>query len=82
MRTMLMALALAGAAASGTPIAQAEITYPWCAPCGEQGGARNCGFATLDQCRAALSGNGGYCDQNPMHRPGVESQPVSRRPRR
>ena len=32
-------------------------------------GTLNCGFVTLDQCRAALSGNGGSCEQNPLFRP-------------
>jgi len=60
---------------------KAEITYPWCAQYGDRDGARNCGFSTLEQCRAAISGNGGYCEENPMYRPALESSPV-RRPRR
>ncbi|MFL5000226.1 MAG: hypothetical protein ACJ8DY_07550 [Xanthobacteraceae bacterium] len=35
----------------------------------------------MDQCRAAVSGNGGYCEQNPMYRPAVEN-PTPRKPRR
>jgi hypothetical protein len=35
----------------------------------------------LEQCRAAISGNGGYCEENPMYRPLVETPPP-RRPRR
>ena len=65
----------------GVPSARAEITYPWCAQYGDRDGARNCGFSTLEQCRAAISGNGGYCEQNPMYRPAAE-HPPSRRPRR
>ena len=81
MRMILAALALAmlGLATSGTP-GNAEITYPWCAQYGEQGGARNCGFSTWEQCRAALSGNGGYCIENPMYRPGAGNGAL--RPRR
>jgi Protein of unknown function (DUF3551) len=83
MRMIMAALALAGAGLLiQTPAARAEITYPWCAQYGEQGGARNCGFVTLEQCRAAISGNGGYCDANSMYRPGVEPAPAPRRPRR
>jgi len=33
-------------------------------------GTLNCGFVSYEQCRAALSGNGGQCEQNPMFRPG------------
>jgi hypothetical protein len=61
--------------------AKAEITYPWCAQYGDRDGARNCGFSTLDQCRAAISGNGGYCEENPMYRPAAENPPP-RKPRR
>jgi len=50
-------------------------TYPWCAQYGGEHGGTNCGFATYEQCRAALSGNGGFCKENPMYRPGVETPP-------
>src|SRR5215211_2889797 len=36
--------------------ANAEVTYPWCAQYGDPDGTRNCGFSSLDQCRAAVSG--------------------------
>jgi Protein of unknown function (DUF3551) len=70
--------------ASVAPVA-AEVTYPWCARYAEQnrtctptnptqcrvlvGGTVNCGFVTLEQCRAALSGNGGSCEMNPLYVP-------------
>jgi hypothetical protein len=28
------------------------------------GGGRNCGFSTLEQCRATVSGIGGSCEPN------------------
>jgi hypothetical protein len=38
----------------------------WCAQyAGKSGGATNCGFYTLDQCRAAVSGVGGFCSPSP-----------------
>jgi hypothetical protein len=65
--------------------AAAEVTYPWCARYAEQprtcslfdpaqcrvlvSGTLNCGFVSLDQCRAALSGNGGSCEVNPLYTP-------------
>jgi Protein of unknown function (DUF3551) len=55
--------------------------YPWCAEYGMQG-TSNCGFVTAQQCMAALSGNGGYCIQNPMFRPGPNGVPPPRRERR
>lgn len=59
--------------------AVAEIIYPWCAIYSERTvGATNCGFSTLAQCRATVSGIGGGCVQNPAYDP-----PVSRpRPKR
>ena len=38
--------------------------YRWCAQYGGKSGATNCYFVTLEQCRAALSGNGGFCNPN------------------
>ena len=79
MRPFLAALAFAALGlVVGAQPSRAEITYPWCAQYGMQG-TSNCGFATLKQCRAALSGNGGYCDQNPMFRPRAEDAPGRRR---
>jgi hypothetical protein len=51
------------ALASGS--AQAD-PYRWCAVYGggSFGGGTNCYFMTLEQCRAAISGNGGFCAPN------------------
>lgn len=57
--------ALAGSAAIGT-VAHAQ-EYPWCAHYGDDNGGTNCGFSTLEQCKAAISGNGGSCDANPFY---------------
>jgi len=66
MRAMLAVLILSLPTLASEPI-RAEITYPWCAQYARQG--RNCGFSTYEQCRAAQSGNGGYCLENPMYQP-------------
>ena len=43
----------------------AAIEYPWCAQYGGMGdGGRNCGFSTLAQCMATVSGIGGGCQRN------------------
>ena len=57
--------AIASLTAFATPV-RAEIEYPWCAQYGggEMGGGRNCGFSTLEQCRATISGIGGFCQPN------------------
>jgi len=79
--TMRSILAIAACAAlslaAGTQRSHAEVTYPWCAEYSMQGSS-NCGFATLAQCQAALSGNGGYCSANPMFRGTQEFTPVRR----
>ena len=42
--------------------------YRWCAEYGGRGGGgTNCYFVTLEQCRAAISGNGGFCRQNQFY---------------
>jgi hypothetical protein len=63
--TLLVAAgAIAGMAAFSQPAA-AAIEYPWCAEYGgHDGGAENCGFVTLEQCRATVSGIGGFCQRN------------------
>ena len=44
--------------------------YPWCAVySGDAGGASNCGFLTIDQCRATVSGVGGSCEPNQFYNP-------------
>jgi hypothetical protein len=59
--TVLLGLLLGAALA---PSAQAD-PYRWCADYGGgRGGGTNCYFVTLQQCRAAISGNGGFCRQN------------------
>jgi len=38
----------------------------WCASySGKRGGSENCTFTTADQCRAQVSGLGGWCRPNP-----------------
>ncbi len=77
MTKLLIAIAaLASLAVIDVPPAKAEIQYPWCAHYGRFGGqAENCGFSTLQQCMATVSGIGGSCDRNPMYRrPGKRSR--------
>lgn len=43
-------------------------SYRWCADLTiNWGGATNCYFRTLEQCRATVSGVGGYCKPNPFY---------------
>ena len=59
--------------------------YRWCAVYGGSAdGGTSCGFITLEQCRAAVSGVGGFCEPNQFYdgRPVVtpEDRPVRSRP--
>jgi hypothetical protein len=67
MRTMVL-LAVTATALASCSIAGAQ-EYPWCARYADDNGGTNCGFSTLEQCRAALSGNGGICDANLFYTP-------------
>lgn len=71
MRSILVMTA-ALALLAGVRPSDAEITYPWCAQYAADSAGENCGFTTLEQCRATLGGIGGYCIQNPMYRPAID----------
>ena len=47
----------------------------WCADysAGMGGGGTNCGFFTIEQCRATVSGIGGFCVPNQFYNPCGES---------
>ena len=57
--------------------------YRWCADYayGGLGGAKNCYFLTLEQCRATVSGVGGNCTPNPFFTGYPVDQPRRSRPR-
>lgn len=64
----LAAIVLVLLAALARPTA--AIEYPWCAQYGSMGdGGRNCGFSTLEQCMATVSGIGGFCQPNQFYNP-------------
>jgi hypothetical protein len=54
--------------------------YRWCAQYGGKG-ATNCYFLTLEQCRAAIAGSGGFCTPNNFYdgRPVVTPEDGARR---
>ena len=66
-------LVILAAAATFAVLANQEAQareYPWCAHYGNSdSGATNCGFSTQEQCRAAISGVGGFCQTNPRYTP-------------
>ena len=63
---LLLAATIAGSALTAvlapTP---AAAQGAFCAEQGGRSGYRNCGYYTYGQCRAAVSGVGGYCYPNP-----------------
>jgi hypothetical protein len=66
MRIGLLLITLAFASILSSPV-QAD-PYRWCAEYGGgRGGGTNCYFVTLEQCRAAASGNGGFCRPNTFY---------------
>jgi hypothetical protein len=72
------------AVAAGFAISLSFITssatadpYKWCAAYGTPGGT-NCGFVTIEQCRATISGMGGFCEPNQFYT-GPETTPTSRK---
>jgi hypothetical protein len=75
-------LIAAAAGIDGTQSAAQADPYRWCAQYGGRG-ATNCYFVTLEQCRAAISGNGGFCGPNTFYngRPVVTPEDVRRRSR-
>ena len=78
MRRSLSALCAAlGLMASAQP-SRAEIAYPWCA---EVQGSNICAYTTVEQCRAAISGDNGYCNQNPTYHAGPAGAAAPRRRR-
>ena len=71
MKTTLLSLsagtfvAIAATALTSSP-SRAEVEYPWCAVTSTgQAGGPSCYYATIDQCRAFLSGQAGFCQPNP-----------------
>ena len=74
--------AIASLTALATP-ARAEIEYPWCAQySGRGGGGRNCGFSTIEQCRATVSGIGGFCEPNLFYPRSASDTSQSKRKRK
>jgi hypothetical protein len=80
MRVLLAAAALA-AICSWTGAAHAD-PYRWCAENIGQSGASNCYFVTIEQCRAAVSGAGGFCTPNGFYTGPDGTARERRRPRR
>jgi hypothetical protein len=69
---ILAALAVALPVSNAPANALPYDPYPWCVDysAGNGGGGSNCGFLTIEQCRATVSGIGGFCVPNQFYNPG------------
>jgi hypothetical protein len=66
MRLLALAGALVALAATAPIVAPADAAPSATRYCAlYKGGAENCGFYSFRQCRAALAGNGGICQEAP-----------------
>jgi hypothetical protein len=83
MRLSLVVFGVAVAATTAFGTNARAQNYPWCAQLGDgEGGATNCGFSTLQQCQADVSGLGGFCEPNNSYVPPQSATPAPRRPRK
>jgi Protein of unknown function (DUF3551) len=58
-------LVLVAFAALSLPATAARADGGWCASFGTGFSGTNCSFSSFEQCRATLSGIGGFCRPNP-----------------
>jgi len=68
MKFPLFALSFITAAAVSVSAAEAQ-NYPWCSMVDLGDEILNCGFDSLEQCKASLSGGGDTCIQNNTYKP-------------
>jgi hypothetical protein len=67
----LSAMSVLATVVASSAHAQKYDPYPWCAVYGgSMSGSSNCGFKTLQQCMATVSGIGGSCEPNQFYNPG------------
>jgi hypothetical protein len=63
-----LALLVAVVGAAPTSFAQTYYDYPWCAVYADRSGARSCYYTSFEQCKATMSGIGGFCIRSPYYR--------------
>ena len=80
-KALFMVAAIAGIASPVFTETAAADPYKWCAVYSGRGGGggTNCGFVTLAQCRATVSGVGGVCAFNQFY---TGDEPPLRRARK
>jgi hypothetical protein len=75
--SVFFALAALAAPTVFTPLVGHADPYAWCAAYGggQNGGGRNCGFVTYQQCMVTIRGMGGFCEPNLFYT-GTADRPV------
>lgn len=68
MKFPLFGLSLITAVAAFASTVEAQ-NYPWCARIDLGDMVENCGFDSLEQCKASLSGGGDTCVENNTYKP-------------
>jgi hypothetical protein len=68
MKFPLFALSFISAAVVSVSAAEAQ-NYPWCSMVDLGDEILNCGFDSLEQCKASLSGGGDRCVENNTYKP-------------
>jgi hypothetical protein len=69
MRYFCIASSIAAAFVAMTVAPALADKAPWCAFLGgREGGGTECLYYTIAQCRATVSGFGGYCFENPSYK--------------
>jgi hypothetical protein len=80
MRTVPLALGAAMTLSLSASAAHADGSR--CAQYSGRAGGTNCGFHSFEQCRATVSGIGGFCQRNPFAAYGAAREPRRRTHRR
>lgn len=74
---ILFSLTVVACTSAFMPTADAD-PYKWCAQYGgRDGGGRNCGFVSYEQCMQTIRGMGGVCERNAFYT-GPEERPERR----
>jgi Protein of unknown function (DUF3551) len=75
---MKILISLAAVAGVGLMTTPAAAQGAWCAEDYGPSAYRNCGYYTLEQCRAGASGVGGHCYPSPWASRGTVIEPRKR----
>ena len=83
MRNLILGAMTFALASLASPLINpaSAVEYAFCA-IGTTACAESCDYASLEQCRAAISGGSGYCARNPRYASTANAIASTPRPRR